>query len=153
MSELADALLRGEGYYILRGSGSSEPYGVLTALDAAGDVFDQSHTASNSTVAGAFATALAKAAGALAARGVEGGLSAVVSPANYWTFVAQGSDTAGYWLAPNGGPTALPQLNGVSVNPGTLHQPVGHPGVPRHQHGGRPCHRRPVGPREGLPRR
>jgi HK97 family phage major capsid protein len=130
MSELSDALLRGEGYYILRGSGSSEPYGVLTALDAAGDVFDVSHTASNSTVAGSFATGLAKAAGALAGRGVEGRLSAVVSPANYWTFIAQGSDTAGFWVAPTGGPTSLPQLNGASVNPGTLISPWGIPVFP-----------------------
>jgi HK97 family phage major capsid protein len=133
MTELADALLRGEGYYILRGSGSSEPYGVLTALDAAGDVFDQSHTASNSTIAGAFATGIAKAAGALAARGVEGRLSAVVSPANYWTFVAQGSDTAGYWITPGVGAGAGPAslaLNGVNVNPGTLITPWGIPVFP-----------------------
>jgi HK97 family phage major capsid protein len=130
MTELADALLRGEGYYILRGSGSSEPYGVLTALDASADAFDVSHTASNSTVAGSFATALAKSAGALAGRGVEGRLSAVVSPANYWTFVAQGSDTAGFWVTPANGPTALPQLNGGTVNPGTLISPWGIPVFP-----------------------
>jgi HK97 family phage major capsid protein len=128
MTELADALLRGEGYYILRGSGSSEPYGVLTAIDAAADAFDVSHTASNSTVAGSFATALAKAAGALAGRGVEGRLSAVVSPANYWTFVAQGSDTAGFWVAPLG--ATQTNLNGVNVNPGTLISPWGIPVFP-----------------------
>jgi HK97 family phage major capsid protein len=133
MTELADALLRGEGYYILRGSGSSEPYGVLTALDAAADLFDVSHTASNSTVAGSFATGLAKAAGALAGRGVEGRLSAVVSPANYWTFIAQGSDTAGFWISPGVGTQAGPQslnLNGVNVNPGTLVSPWGIPVFP-----------------------
>jgi HK97 family phage major capsid protein len=134
MTELSDALLRGEGYYILRGSGSSEPYGVLTALDAAADAFDVSHTAANNTIAGAFATGVAKAAGALSARGVDGRLSVVISPANYWTFIAQGTDTAGFWITPGvgagGGPTVLALNGGMNVNPGTLVTPWGIPVYP-----------------------
>ena len=99
------SIIQGESYYILNGSGSSEPTGLLTALGTSG-AFVTSHTAANDTVVGSAAAAIAKAAGALADRNREPG-AVVMNAGNYWTALAQGSADAGFFLNPAGGPNNI----------------------------------------------
>lgn len=98
MSELAHAFALGEAYYILQGSGSSEPYGLQTALATIGTM-TVTHTAA-ATLTGSASAAITKAAGALADRN-RTPEAAVVSGSTYWTLVAAGSDTGGFYLDPN----------------------------------------------------
>ena len=98
MSELAHAFALGEAYYILQGSGTSEPYGLQTAL-ATDATLTVAHTAA-ATLTGSASAAITKAAGALAARN-RTPEAALVAPAAYWTLVAAGSDTGGFYLDPN----------------------------------------------------
>ena len=73
----------GEDYYVIQGSGSSQPYGLLTALGTSG-AYVTSHTPSASTVAGNWATGrAAKAAGAVANRGADPN-GALVNSGDYW---------------------------------------------------------------------
>jgi HK97 family phage major capsid protein len=105
LQELGNAAALGEAYYILQGSGSSEPYGLLTALTSTG-TYVTSHTAANTTVAGSMATAIAKASGALAGRSRRPE-AVVCNASDYWTAVAQGTDTAGFFYTPSGGPSSF----------------------------------------------
>ena len=99
-SKLARAFALGEDYYALQGTGTSQPYGLLTALGTSG-TYVTSHTASNSTVAGSGITAILKAAGALADRGaIPDGV--VLNSGDFYTIAAQGSDNAGFWRDPFG---------------------------------------------------
>jgi HK97 family phage major capsid protein len=98
---LARAFALGEDYYAIQGSGSSEPYGLLTALGASG-TYVTSHTPSASTVAGNWAAGLAKAAGAVASRGAIPD-AAVFNSGDYWTNLASGADAAGFYVDPSGG--------------------------------------------------
>jgi HK97 family phage major capsid protein len=100
-SRLARDFALGEDYYALQGSGSSEPYGLLTALGTSG-TYVSSHTPSASTVAGNWASAVAKMAGAVAQRGgTPDGV--VVNSGDYWTNLASGADAAGFYVDPQGG--------------------------------------------------
>lgn len=102
---LAQAVGLGEAYYVLNGSGTSEPKGLLTALGTSG-TFVTSHTASNSTIAGNAATAIAKASGAIAGRNrTPDGV--VMNASDFWTFMAQGADAAGFYIAPTGGAASV----------------------------------------------
>lgn len=99
-SKLARAFALGEDFYALNGTGTNQPYGLLTALGTSG-TYVTSHTASNSTVAGSGITAVLKAAGALADRGaVPDGV--VLNSGDFYTIAAQGSDNAGFWRDPFG---------------------------------------------------
>lgn len=99
-TKLARAFGLGEDYYALQGTGSSQPFGLLTAIGTSG-TYVTSHTASNSTVAGSGITAVLKAAGDLANRGaVPDGV--VLNSADFYTIAAQGSDSAGFWRDPFG---------------------------------------------------
>jgi HK97 family phage major capsid protein len=100
-SGLARAFGLGEDYYALQGSGSSEPYGLLTALGTSG-TYVTSHTPSASTVAGNWAAGLAKAAGAVAQRGAIPD-AAVFNSGDFWTNLASGADSAGFYVDPMGG--------------------------------------------------
>lgn len=100
-SSLARAFALGEDYYAIQGSGSSEPYGLLTALGTSG-TYVTSHTPSASTVAGNWAAGLAKAAGAVANRGAIPD-AAVFNSGDFWTNLASGADAAGFYVDPNGG--------------------------------------------------
>lgn len=102
---LGEALALGESYYILNGSGTSEPKGLLTSLGTSG-TFVTSHTASNSTIAGNFATAIAKAAGDLANRN-RMATGVVMNAKDFWIGMAQGADTAGFYIAPTGGASSV----------------------------------------------
>lgn len=102
---LGKAMALGEAYYILNGSGTSEPKGILTSIGTSG-TFVTSHTASNSTIAGNGATAIAKASKDLAnrARTPDG---VVMNAGDFWTFMAQGADAAGFYVAPMGGAASV----------------------------------------------
>lgn len=103
-TRLGQAIALGESYYILQGSGTSEPKGLLTSLGGSG-TFVTSHTASNSTIAGNAATAIAKASGAIANRNrTPDGV--VMNAGDFWTFMAQGADSAGFYIAPTGAASA-----------------------------------------------
>lgn len=115
-SELETAFRLGRSYYILQGSGSSEPYGIQTAIATAFSAFTTSFSPVATTLAGSTAKAIAKAAGALAVRGW-GAEAALLGPAAYWEMISQGTDTAGFWFAPAGGP--------LDIRPGTLVSPFG----------------------------
>jgi len=119
LSELGHAFALGEAYYVLSGSGSSEPYGLLTGLATTTNDYRTSHTAA-ATIAGAAATAIAKAAGALANRNrVANGV--LVNAADYWTMVAQGADAAGFYIAGvSQGPATVDPGPGVAGGPAGL---------------------------------
>jgi HK97 family phage major capsid protein len=112
-SKLARAFGLGEDYYFLSGSGSSQPYGLLTAIGTSGP-YVTSFTPSATTLAGSVPTALATLAGVVANRGaIPDG--AVLNSADYWVMLAQGTDTAGFFLAPAAGPNAI-----NATNPGVV---------------------------------
>lgn len=121
LGELGTAFALGEAYYIVQGAGSNQPYGLLTALTNAPSTFTSSFTPNASTLAGSIAAAIATCGGALAGREVRP-TAAVMSATSYWAMLAQGTDEAGFFFNPSGGPTAI---NGVS--PGTLISPFGIP--------------------------
>jgi HK97 family phage major capsid protein len=121
LSELAAAFAQGESFYIREGTGTNQPFGYTTPLTNGPAAFRTTFTPSATTLAGAIATSIAAAAGALAGRGVSP-TAAVLSATSYWTMVAQGTDSAGYFFAPAGGPT--------QIRPGTLVSPWGLPVYP-----------------------
>lgn len=100
------SIVQGESHYILNGTGTNEPTGLITALDAAPASFTTTHTAANDTVVGSAAAAIAKSAGVLADRNFEPG-AVVMNAGNYWTALAQGSADAGFFLNPAGGPNDI----------------------------------------------
>lgn len=120
LTELADGFARGVDYYAILGAGSSEPYGLLTALDASGDIFDSTFTAA-ATLAGSVASGIATAAGDLGSRNADDNLSALMTPTTYWAMLRQGADEAGFYFNPSQGPTA------INVPAGTLVSPFGVP--------------------------
>jgi HK97 family phage major capsid protein len=109
-SELGRAFALGEAYYVLNGSGTSEPKGILTSIGTSG-TFVSSFTASSTTLAGSSASAIAKASGVLAnrARQADG---AVCNASDFWIMMAQGTDSAGFFFAPAGGPTQIDPTKG-----------------------------------------
>lgn len=116
MQELATAFALGESWYTINGTGTAMPYGLLTALTNAPATFTSSFTAA-ATLAGSVLTAIATASGALASRD-RAPSAAVMSAANVWTMVAQGTDTAGFFFAGTGGAPAIPNVaNGTLVSP------------------------------------
>lgn len=114
-AKLARAFGLGEDYYALSGSGSSEPYGLLTALGTSG-TYVSSFTPSATTLAGSIASAIATLAGVIENRGgiVDG---AVLNTGDYWTALAQGTDTAGFFLAPAQGPNGIDGTRPDAVQP------------------------------------
>jgi len=121
IAELAAAFAQGASEYISQGSGSSQPYGFMTALANSPSTFTTSFTASATTLAGSIARSIADAAGALGARGVTAN-GAVMAASSYWTMLGQGTDNAGFFFAPANGPTA--------IRAGTLITPFGIPVFP-----------------------
>lgn len=121
--DLGVSLALGERYYVMSGAGTTEPYGILTALAAAPATFTSSFSPTAATLAGSVAKAIATCAGALAARNRIGGLSAVMSGVAYAEMVSQGTDTAGFFFAGLSGPTSV----NLDVPFGTLVSPWGVP--------------------------
>lgn len=99
----AQAIASGEAYYVLNGSGTSEPKGLLTSLGTSG-TFVTSHTYSQSTVAGNMGSAIAKAAAAVAGRN-RTATGVVMNASDFWVNLAGGADAAGYYIAPGGANT------------------------------------------------
>lgn len=126
MSELAAAFSTGQAYYVREGSGSSEPFGYTSALTNGPATFRSTFSPA-ATLVGSISAAIATAAGALAGRGVgDGGrgLAAVLAATSYWTMLAEGTDTAGFFFNPSSGPTA------INAPAGTLITPFGIPVYP-----------------------
>ncbi len=117
-AELETSFKIGRAYYILQGSGSSEPYGIQTAIGNAFGAFTSSFTASSTTLAGSVAKAIATAAGGLSVRNFSPE-AVLLGVAAYWDMVSQGTDSAGFFFAPAAGPTA--------IRPNTLLSPWGVP--------------------------
>jgi len=113
LQELGRAAALGEAYYMLSGSGTSEPLGLLTALTS-GATYVTSHTAAQTTVAGNIASGVAKAAGDLAGRS-RTPTAAVMNAADFWITMASGADTAGFYISPNLGAPGVNLLGQVSV--------------------------------------
>lgn len=123
LQELAHAAALGERYYIVEGSGSSEPYGLQTAITNAPSTFVSSHSAAT-TLAGSISKAIATAAGALADRDRTPN-AAVLKASTYWALASEGTNEAGFFFAPSNGPEG--------VRPGTLISPFGIPVFPDSQ--------------------
>lgn len=116
LDELTKAAELAENYEIIAGPGTGSVgsgdacLGIYTSLNATptwlGYKGAKTGAASNSTVAGSFAAACAELLGLLAGRNRET-QAIVVDSTTYFTVLAQGSDTAGFWLSPEGGPGAF----------------------------------------------
>lgn len=107
-SKLQRAFGLGVDYYVIQGSGSSEPYGLLTALGTSGTYHTTFSSPSYSTVAGNWAAGVAAAAAAVAQRGADPN-GALMNSSDYWLALASGADAAGFYVDPNGG--------GMTFNP------------------------------------
>lgn len=120
MQELAAAFAQGEAFYIREGTGTSQPFGYTPALTNGPAAFRTAFTPSATTLAGSIASAIALDAGVLAGRGVHnggGGIAAVLSATSYWLMISQGTDTAGFFFNPSGGPTAINAPAGTLISP------------------------------------
>lgn len=114
MDEVTRGIILGENYYMIAGAGTGtggytgDPTtGVYTALNSGSNTYKTAFAAaSNSTLAGSFASALTSASSALASRSREPE-AWVVDSTTFWTAIDQGSDTAGFWVNPAGGPTGF----------------------------------------------
>lgn len=111
IDRLSRSMALGEAYYILQGAGTSEPKGILTSIGTSGQ-FVTSFTASATTLAGSSAAAIAKATGALANRSRRPD-GVVCNASDFWIMAAQGTDTAGFFLAPAAGPEAIDPTAGM----------------------------------------
>jgi HK97 family phage major capsid protein len=110
--ELGQAMALGESWYILNGTGTAMPYGLLTALGTSG-TYVTSHTAAQTTIAGNFASAIAKASGDLANRSrVPDGV--VMNSGNFFTAIASGDNTAGFYISPTGGAVTVDATGGFA---------------------------------------
>ena len=98
-SRLARAFALGEDHYVLNGSGTNEPYGLLTALGTSGAHVTTFSSPSDSTVAGSVISAVLTAAGELADLGAEPD-GVVLNSGDFYRMARQGSDTAGFWADP-----------------------------------------------------
>jgi HK97 family phage major capsid protein len=96
ISELGQAAALGERYYIMEGSGSSEPYGLQTAITNSAYSDEITHTPAT-TLAGSVAAAVAKGLEVLLGRGVFPD-AAVVSGATFGLALSQGADQAGFYV-------------------------------------------------------
>ncbi len=115
--ELETSFALGKAYYILQGSGTNEPYGIQTAIGTAFGAYTSSFTA-GVALADSVAAGISTAAGALAVRNWQPE-AALLGVAAYWQMLRQGTDEAGFFFAPSGGPT--------QIRPGTLISPWGIP--------------------------
>lgn len=117
-SKLSRAWALGESYYILNGSGTGEPKGIITSCTGVSD-FTTAHTANDGTVAGSVRAAIAKAVQALAARNRNADYI-LMNPGDLAHAMVQGADAAGYYLEPGvGGESALSPILGVPVKTST----------------------------------
>jgi HK97 family phage major capsid protein len=113
MDEIVKGFALGENYEILAGPGTGsvgtgDPVcGIYTSLIASSPTFTTAFAgASVSTIAGAAATGLTQAFSAMGKRSRMP--TAVVTDATtFWKIISEGTDTAGYWVSPSGGPSVF----------------------------------------------
>jgi HK97 family phage major capsid protein len=110
LDELTKAAALAENYYVISGAGTAgnngEPYGVYTALQNNPGSYKTTTTPVGNTILGSAAAGFATMLGALASRSRRAS-AIVVNAADFWTILAQGSDNAGFWVSPTGGPTGF----------------------------------------------
>ena len=116
-SALARAFALGEDYYAIQGSGSSQPYGLLTALGTSGTYVTTHSSPATTTIAGNWATAVAKAAGAIADRGGQPD-AVVLNSGDYWNSIVSGADAAGFYVDPQGGGFGFSAQNTATTGAG-----------------------------------
>jgi HK97 family phage major capsid protein len=83
MERLGKSFALAEAYYVLQGSGSSEPTGILTALNTSG-AYDTNKAAATTTVATSIAGTVISGLKAMALRAVKP-TGIVLDVASYWT--------------------------------------------------------------------
>ena len=116
LDELTKAAILGENYYMIAGAGtgtvgSGDPtLGVYTSLNATptflGYKGAKTGAASSSTVAGSFAQACIELMQIMAGRKRK--VSAILTDhVTFFTAIGQGSNEAGFWVSPTGGPTGF----------------------------------------------
>lgn len=115
-SNIAERIALGEQYYVLNGSGTNQPKGILTSVGTSGDFVSSFSPAA--TLAGSISKAIATAAGAVSTRNRIPD-AALLHPSAFWALAAEGTDEAGFFLAPTGGPT--------DINPRSIVSPFGIP--------------------------
>jgi HK97 family phage major capsid protein len=91
VDRLGRAFGLGEAYYILQGSGTAEPYGILTALAAVGG-HDTNKGAATTTVATSIAGTIVSGIKALALRAVKAD-AIVLDPTSYWSAMTEATAT------------------------------------------------------------
>lgn len=116
LDELAKAADLAENYEVMVGPGSGSIgsgdacLGIFTSLNATpaflGYKTAKTGAASASTIVGSFAAAINELNGLLAARN-RSNEAVIVDSTTYFSAIAQGSDTAGFWVSPTGGPTGF----------------------------------------------
>lgn len=115
MDELTKAMILGENFYIMAGAGTGSTgtgdptTGIYTALNASSSFngYTTSHgSPANNTLLGSLATAFTQGASALAQRNREA-TAWVVDAVTFWTAIGQGTDQAGFFVSPTGGPTGF----------------------------------------------
>ncbi len=116
LDELTKAAVLAENYYMVAGAGTGSTgvgdptVGVYTSLAATPTFLGyrgaKTGSASNSTIAGSFAQACVELMEILAGRNrIPDAI--LVDSTTFFTAIGQGSDTAGFWVSPEGGPTGF----------------------------------------------
>ena len=115
MDEITKSMMLAENYAVIAGpgTGSATPgvndptYGVYTALLAGAATYTTSgFTASATTLVGSLARGLTDMSAALGARSRRAG-AFVMDATTFWTAIGQGTDAAGFFVNPAGGPTGF----------------------------------------------
>lgn len=115
MDEITKSMMLAENYAVMAGpgTGSATPgvndptYGLYTALAAGALSYTSNQSApANNTIVGSFAAGLQIASGALRARS-RSATAWVVDATTFSTTIAQGTDAAGFFVNPAGGPTGF----------------------------------------------
>jgi len=112
MDEITRGMQLGENYYVIAGAGTGSvgtgdpTAGVYTQLLAAAPTYSTTFSPVATTLVGSFAEGLTKGQMALAIRAREC-QAWVVDATTFWTAIGQGTDTAGFWVNPAGGPTGF----------------------------------------------
>lgn len=112
MDEITRGMVLGENYYMAVGAGTGSvgtgdpTAGVYTQLQAASPTYTSAFSPVATTLLGSFAEALTSGASKLAGRSRES-QAWVVDSTTFWTAIGQGTDTAGFWVSPTGGPTGF----------------------------------------------
>jgi HK97 family phage major capsid protein len=86
-NRLGRSMALGEAYYLLQGSGTAEPKGIITALNDAATTYDTADASGYATPGAAVYGTIAKAVAALEGRNrtIDG---AIMNPVDFWTYLA-----------------------------------------------------------------